>query len=257
MALLLPSLFGRLPQMTVAAVVDLFVLAFVIYHILLIIKGTRATQILVGVALLAVVYYGARWAELRTVEWVLGNVFSYLVFAIIVLFQAEIRRGLAKIGRNPFSTRFSSFQARQAFEDILMAINLFASQKIGALLVIERETGLRTYTESGIPLHAQLSYDLLAAIFQPRAPLHDGATIIREDKIVAASCFLPLSVNPIWGTQLGTRHRAAIGVTEETGAREVAPSRRAAWPGRGAIATIVRALSPIGSLSTYLPIAGS
>ncbi|MBI4464917.1 MAG: DNA integrity scanning protein DisA nucleotide-binding domain protein, partial [Acidobacteria bacterium] len=139
-------------------------------------------------------------------------------------FQNEIRRGLARMGRNPFRTRFSALKIRQAFEDILMAVNLFSTQKIGALIVLEHETGLRTYAESGISLQAQLSYDLLIAIFQPRAPLHDGAVILRENKIVAAACFLPLSINPIWGTQLGTRHRAAVGITEETDAVSIAVS---------------------------------
>jgi len=224
MAWLLPSFLPRLPELSAAAVMDILILAFVIYQILVMIQGTRATQILIGVVFLGVAYYAARWGELRTVEWLLSNLFPYLVFALIVLFQSEIRRGLAKMGRNPFGTRLSSLKVRQAFEDILMAVNLFSSQKIGALIVVERETGLRTYAESGIPLQAQLSYDLLVAIFQPHAPLHDGAVIIREDKIIAAACFLPLSVNPIWGTQLGTRHRAAVGITEETDAVAIVAS---------------------------------
>ncbi|MGH7418342.1 MAG: diadenylate cyclase, partial [Candidatus Rokuibacteriota bacterium] len=140
------------------------------------------------------------------------------------LFQAEIRRGLAKIARNPFRAWFSSFEARHFLEDLLLAISRLSAQKIGALIVLERETSLRTYTESGIPLEARLSYDLLVTIFLPRAPLHDGAAIIRKDKIIAAACFLPLSVNPIWGTQLGTRHRAAVGITEETDAVAIAVS---------------------------------
>jgi len=218
MAFLLPAWLDRLPDLTAAAVLDLLILAIVIYQIVLMIQGTRATQIVVGIALLAGAYYVARWARLQTVEWLLSNLFPYLIFALIVLFQNEIRRGLARMGRNPFRTRFSTLKAQQAFEDIVMAANLFSAQQIGALIVVERETGLRTYAESGIPLNAQLSYDLLVAIFQPRAPLHDGAVILRGDKIVAAACFLPLSINPIWGTQLGTRHRAAVGITEETDA---------------------------------------
>ena len=218
MTFLMPALFSRLPQLTIPAVVDILILSFVIYHALLIVKGTRAVQILVGVGLLVLVYYAALWAELQTIQWLLDRIFPYLIFALIVLFQAEIRRALAKIGRNPFTSRFSSLEDRHASEDIVLAATQFSSQRVGALIVIERETGLRTYTESGIPLQSQLSYDLLIAIFQQRSPLHDGAVIIRKDKIVAAACFLPLSVNPIWGTQLGTRHRAAIGITEETDA---------------------------------------
>lgn len=224
MGFLLPDIFSRLPELTLAAVVDVLILALIIYELLLIVKGTRAVQILVGVGLLVMVYYGALWGRLQTIQWLLDKIFPYLVFAFIVVFQGEIRRALARFGRNPFTTRFSSLEVRQASEDIVMAASMFASQRTGTLIVIERHTGLRTFTESGIPLNAQLSYDLLVAIFQRSSPLHDGAVIIRKDKIVAAACFLPLSVNPIWGTQLGTRHRAAIGITEETDAVAVTVS---------------------------------
>jgi diadenylate cyclase len=161
---------------------------------------------------------------LQVITWLLDNLFPFLVFALVVLFQAEIRRWLARLSRNPFGSSFSPLEARQVIEDILMAVSRLSSQRIGALIVLERETTLRTYTESGIPLQAPLSHDLLVTIFQPRAPLHDGAVILRKDKIVAAACFLPLSVNPIWGTQLGTRHRAAVGITEETDAVAIAVS---------------------------------
>jgi len=224
MAFLLPSIFNRLPQLSPAAVVDILILAFVIYHVLLIVRGTRSTQILLGVGLLVLVYYAALWGRLQTIQWLLDKIFPYLVFALIVLFQGEIRRMLAKIGRNPFSTPFSSLEMRHAAEDVVMAAATLSSKQIGALIVLERDTGLRTFTESGIPLQAQLSHDLLISIFQRGSPLHDGAVIIRKEKVVAGSCFLPLSVNPIWGTQLGTRHRAAIGITEETDAVAIAVS---------------------------------
>ena len=224
MVFLLPPIFNRLPQVTLAAVVDVLILAFVIYHVLLIVRGTRAIQILLGVGLLVLVYYVALWGRLQTIQWLLDKIFPYLVFALIVLFQSEIRRILAKIGRNPFSTPFSSLEERHAAEDVVMAAATLSAKQIGALIVFERETGLRTFTESGIPLQAQLSHDLLISIFQRGSPMHDGAVIIRKEKVVAAACFLPLSVNPIWGTQLGTRHRAAIGITEETDAVAIAVS---------------------------------
>ena len=217
MAFLLPSL-SSLPPLTLAGVVEVLILAFLVYQVLGMVRGSPASPFLVWVTLLAALYFAARWGQRETAQRFLATIFPYLVLATIVLFQAEIRRGLAKIARNPFRSRFSSFEARQFFEDIIMAMSRLSSQKIGALIVLERETALRTYTESGIPLQARLSYDLLVTIFQPRAPLHDGAVIIRKDKIIAAACFLPLSVNPIWGTQLGTRHRAAVGITEETDA---------------------------------------
>ena len=221
---MIPSLFSQLPPLTAAAVIEILILAFVIYHLLLLIKGAGTAQFLVWTVLLAAVYYGAQWGQLQVITWLLGNLFPFLVFALVVLFQAEIRRWLARISRNPFGASFSPFEARQVVEDILMAVSRLCSQRIGALIVLERETALRTYTESGIPLQAPLSHDLLVTIFQPKAPLHDGAVILRKDKVVAAACFLPLSVNPIWGTQLGTRHRAAVGITEETDAVAIAVS---------------------------------
>jgi len=213
-----------LPSLTATTVVEILVLGFLLYQIFRMFQGAQATHFLVWVALLAACYFVAKWAGFATAEWMLANAIPYAVVATVILFQAEIRRGLAKIARNPFRAWLSSFEARHFLEDILLAISRLSAQKIGALIVLERETSLRTYTESGIPLEARLSYDLLVTIFQPRAPLHDGAVIVRKDKIIAAACFLPLSVNPIWGTQLGTRHRAAVGITEETDAVAIAVS---------------------------------
>ena len=217
-------MFSQMPPFTAGAAIEILILTFVIYELLLLIRGAGAAQFLVWTVLLAALYYGSRLGKLRVITWLLGGLLPYLLFALVVLFQAEIRRWLAQITRNPFSTRMSTFEARHVVEDILMAVNRLSAQRIGALIVLERETALRTYTESGIPLHARLSHDLLLAIFQPRGPLHDGAVILRKDKIVAAACFLPLSINPIWGTQLGTRHRAAVGITEETDAVAIAVS---------------------------------
>ena len=224
MALQMTPIWSNMPPLTTAAVFDILVLAVVIYQILLLVKGIGTAQFVVWTALLAAVYYGARWGQLQVITWLLGTLFPYLLFALLVLFQAEIRRWLARMSRNPFGGAFSSFEARHVFEDILMAVSRLASERIGALIVLERETALRTYTESGIPLDARLSHDLLLTIFQRRAPLHDGAVIVRKNRVVAAACFLPLSVNPIWGTQLGTRHRAAVGITEETDALAIAVS---------------------------------
>jgi len=224
MSLVIRNLFSNLPPLTFAAALDILILSLVIYQILLLIKGLGTAQFLVWTALLAAVYYGARWGQLQVITWLLGTLFPYLLFGLLVLFQAEIRRWLARISRNPFGTPLSSFEARHVSEDILMAVTRLSAERIGALIVLERETALRTYTESGIPLQARISHDLLLTIFQRRAPLHDGAVILRKDKVVAAACFLPLSVNPIWGTQLGTRHRAAVGITEETDAVAIAVS---------------------------------
>src|SRR5438094_10663980 len=172
---------------------------------------------LVGVAALGLAFYFSRAGELATLNWMIGALLPYAAFALIVVFAPEIRQALARLGRRlTLSQALAS--AADAYDDIVLATNLFSQNQTGALIVIEREIGLRTYIESGVPLDAHLSYDLLATIFRPSAPLHDGAVIIQKDRIAAAACFLPLSMNPVLSTQLGTRHRAAIGVTEETDA---------------------------------------
>jgi diadenylate cyclase len=181
------------------------------------IRGTRAVPILVGVGGLALAFYLAHTFELKTVNWLVGTLLPYAIFALIVVFQGEIRFALAKLGRKLTLSRLSAAVA-ESYDDIVLAANLFAQNQTGALVVIEREIGLRTYIESGVPMDAQMSYDLLATIFRPSAPLHDGAVIIQKDRIAAAACFLPLSMNPVLSTQLGTRHRAGIGITEETDA---------------------------------------
>src|SRR5436309_11872224 len=205
------------PHVSVIAVLDILLVAVIIYEFLMLIRGTRAAPMLVGLAVLALAFYFARLGELRTLNWLLSTLLPYVVFALIVVFQSEIRHALANLGTR-ISFGRSSNSAGDVYDDIVLAANLFAQNQTGALIVIEREIGLRTYIESGVPLDARLSYDLLATLFRPSAPLHDGAVIIQKDRIAAAACFLPLSMNPVLSTQLGTRHRAAIGITEETDA---------------------------------------
>ena len=203
--------------MSAIAVVDILLVAVIIYELLALIRGTRAALMLVGVGGLALAFYLSRLGELATLNWLISTLLPYAVFALIVIFSAEIRQALTRLGRKLTLTRSSGSEA-EAYDDIVLAANLFCQNQTGALMVIEREIGLRTYIESGVPLDAQLSYDLLATIFRPSAPLHDGAVIIQKDRIAAAACFLPLSMNPVLSTQLGTRHRAGIGVTEESDA---------------------------------------
>ena len=167
--------------------------AFIIYEFLSLIKGTRAALMLVGVAALGLAFYVARLGELATLNWLVGTLLPYSVFALIVVFAVEIRQALARLGRKLALSRSLSSEA-DAYDDIVLAANLFCQNQTGALIVIEREIGLRTYVESGVPLDAQLSYDLLATIFRPSAPLHDGAVIVQKDRIAAAACFLPLSI---------------------------------------------------------------
>lgn len=211
------------PQISVISIVDIVLVAILIYQFLTLVRGTRAAPMLVGVATLGIAFYLARLGELRTVNWLLSTLLPYVVFALIVVFQAEIRKALANLGSR-ISLMRSSNSAADVYDDIVLAANLFSQNQTGALIVIEREIGLRTYIESGVALDARLSYDLLATVFRPSAPLHDGAVIVQRDRIAAAACFLPLSMNPVLSIQLGTRHRAAIGITEETDAVAVVVS---------------------------------
>lgn len=196
---------------------DILLVALLIYQVLVMIRGTRAAPMLAGLIVVSVIFYLARIGELTTLNWVVSRVLPYVVFALIVVFQSEIRHVLADLGRRLSFLRGSPAEG-DSYDDIVLAANLFSQHQTGALIVIEREIGLRTHIESGVPLDARLSYDLLATIFRPSAPLHDGAVIVQKDRIAAAACFLPLSMNPLLSTQLGTRHRAGIGITEETDA---------------------------------------
>jgi len=218
---LFPQLGGHWEHLSTVAVFDILVVAFLIYQFLSLIRGTRAAPMLIGVGTLVVALYIAHLAELRTVDWLVTTLLPYAMFALIVVFQSEIRQSLARLGRKLTFSRITPANGLESYDDIVLAANLFSQNQTGALIVIEREIGLRTYIESGVPLDAQLSYDLLATIFRPSAPLHDGAVIVQRDRIAAAACFLPLSMNPLLSTQLGTRHRAGIGITEETDAISV------------------------------------
>ena len=198
-------------------VLDILLVAVIIYEVLVMIRGTRAAPMLAGLAAVAVAFYLARVGELVTLNWLVSHLLPYVVFALIVVFQSEIRHVLSDVGRRVSFLRGSAAEG-DAYDDIVLAANLFSQHQTGALMVIEREIGLRTYIESGVATDAKLSYDLLATIFRPSAPLHDGAVIIQKDRLAAAACFLPLSMNPVLSTQMGTRHRAGIGITEETDA---------------------------------------
>ncbi len=198
-------------------VLDILLVAVIIYEVLAMIRGTRAAPMLAGLAAVATAFYLARIGQLVTLNWLVSHLLPYVVFALIVVFQSEIRHVLSDVGRRVSFLRGSSTDG-DAYDDIVLAANLFSQHQTGALMVIEREIGLRTYIESGVAMDARLSYDLLATIFRPSAPLHDGAVIIQKNRLAAAACFLPLSMNPVLSTQMGTRHRAGIGITEETDA---------------------------------------
>lgn len=200
-------------------VVDILIVAIVIYEILKLIRGTRAVQMALGAGLLVGMFYLSSWAHLSTVNWLIRNMVGYVVFALIVLFQTDIRRALAHFGRAPFIRLFTrTDDADEVIEELTVAATMLSGQRIGAIIAVEREIGLRNFIEAGIPLDATLTYDLLVTVFRPGSPLHDGAVIIQGDRVAAAACFLPLTVNPFVGKDFGTRHRAAIGLTEETDA---------------------------------------
>lgn len=200
-------------------IVDILVVSILIYEVLKLIRGTRAVQMVFGGGLFVALFYGSRWAHLETVNWIVRNLAGYIVFAIIVLFQSDIRRALAHFGRAPFFRYLAKAEsAEETIEEIVVAASMLSTQRVGAIIAIERQVGLRSYIEGGIPLDAVLTYDLLLSIFLPSSPLHDGAVIIREDRVAAAACFLPLTVNPRLSKELGSRHRAAIGLTEENDA---------------------------------------
>lgn len=203
------------PRLTITSVVDILFVAFLIYQFLLIIRGRRAVYVLFGMCILVITYIVSIFAHLELLRTILATLAPYTPIALIVMFQAELRRMLARLGRRPF-LGVSQLERRELTQEVLLAVNQLAQHKIGALIVLERKMGLRTFIESGVSLDATVSRDLLLAIFHPGGTLHDGAVIIQGDRIAAAACFLPLTTNPLLSTELGTRHRAALGITEES-----------------------------------------
>lgn len=234
---------AELPPLSFTAVIDILVLWVLIYQVLSMLRGTRALHMMIGVLLVAMGAVVARLAHLATINWLLDRFLPYAGIALIIVFSAEIRLTLARLGRSLTRSRLAQSNAPESYDDIVLAASLFSRHRTGALIVIEREIGLRTYIESGVPMDAKLTYDLLATIFRPSAPLHDGAAILQRDRIAAAACFLPLSMNPKLSTQLGTRHRAAIGITEESDAIAVVVSEENGAISLAVAGTIERDLS--------------
>ncbi len=198
--------------------VDMFLVWVVVYRVLILIRHTGTVQMLSGLGILAIAYLLSIWAELFTFNWILEKFFSNLFLIVVILFQGEIRRALAHIGSNPFFTGASHIQETHIVEEIAKGAIQLAQRKYGALIVIEKEINLEYFVEMGTEMDATVSAELFNSIFLPAGPLHDGAAIIRGGRLHAAGCFLPLSKNPALDKNLGTRHRAAIGLTEETDA---------------------------------------
>jgi diadenylate cyclase len=198
---------------------ELAILWFVFYMLLLFIKGTRAVQVLKGIIIIVLIFLLSKELELRTINQILAKLFTISVIAFVIIFQPELRRGLARIGQ------FGMFSGQQqALDEIVKAALILSKKKMGALIAIEREIGLKPYIESGIKMDSTISSELLNTIFSPTTPLHDGGVVVQGSVIAAAGCLLPLTQNPHVSTSLGTRHRAAMGLSEETDAVSVVVS---------------------------------
>ncbi|MGO9059486.1 MAG: diadenylate cyclase CdaA [Candidatus Binataceae bacterium] len=195
--------------------IDIGVVAFIVYRIMLLIRGTRAVQMVLGLALLGGAYIASQRLGLFTVNWLLNNFLGSLIVILVVIFQADIRRALTHVGTGPFLGFRGN--GKVAAEELAQAAGWLSAHRIGGLVVLEREVGLSDFIEAGRPVDARLSAALLETIFMPGSPLHDGAVIVQGDQVVAAKCVLPLSTSAELAS-LGTRHRAAIGLTEETDA---------------------------------------
>ena len=197
-------------------IVDIIVVAFIIYRVIILVKGTRAVPVFYGLLLLLVVFYFSGEFGLNTLHWLLANFLGSLFLVIIILFQRDIRKALAEMGAGRMF--FRSKPGLVILDELILSLISMAQKRIGALVVIEKGTPLGDVVESGVDLNSSFSKELLETIFYPNTPLHDGAAIIRGEKIVAAGCILPLAagIKPNW--DYGTRHRAAIGITEETDA---------------------------------------
>jgi diadenylate cyclase len=227
MLLLLPytEYLGRLSEPRNLA--DIILVFLLVYAVLKLVRGTRAAPMAAAIGVFALLYWLAVRKDLATLAFILRGALLYLGVAIIVLFQNEIRQALITFGnrfRMPFTRRHHGQFGEGVYDEIILAATSLASTKTGALIVIERNIGLKNIIDGGVKLDAELSYDLLVSIFNPESPLHDGAIVVRRHRVAAASCFLPLTLNPRLSRDLGTRHRAALGVTEDTDAVAVVVS---------------------------------
>jgi diadenylate cyclase len=214
-------LWSALQSFRLRDALDILLVALVFYRVFVMFKETRAIQMLLGLGGLMLASFLARYFELFSTSWLLENFWSFWVLALIVLFQPELRRVLTQLGQSRLfqgMTQAAREEQSHVMDDVVKAADALASKRIGALLVLERSTGLRNYAELGVPLDAKVSADLLVSLFLPYSPLHDGAAFIRGDRVAAAGCFLPLSRNTQLGRAMGTRHRAGLGLAEETDA---------------------------------------
>lgn len=197
---------------------DIGIIAFVVYRLIHMIRGTRAMQMIIGLVVVLLAYVSSQMLGLFTLNWMLDNFLGSIILVIIVIFQSDIRRALTQVGAAPLFGGAERIERGQLLEEITKAVVALASKRIGGLIVLEREVGLNEYIEVGTRLDARVSRELVESVFIPHSPMHDGALVIQKGRAIAARCFLPLSVDPNLSKALGTRHRAAIGLTEETDA---------------------------------------
>ena len=195
-------------------ILDVLIVAFVIYRVLLVIRGTRAAPMLWGLGLVALIYFGARQLGLNTLTWLLGNFLSSIILVVVVIFQDELRRGLTKVGLHPLFSGQRKPLVDKVLEDVSLVVQKLAADRLGALIVLQRRVGLEEFLEESVMLDALVNRKLLYSIFIKESPLHDGAVLIEGERIKAAGCVLPLSLNPDLDPSLGTRHRAGLGLSE-------------------------------------------
>lgn len=224
---------------------DILLVAFIIYRLILLVKGTRTVQMLLGLAMLLIVYVASQVAGLFTLNWLLDNFLSSIILVIVVIFQNDIRRALVHMGRNPFFAGHSLREEDQVIDELVKGCTSLAARRFGALIVIERETGINDFLEIGTELDAKVSGNLLSAVFHPQSPIHDGAAVIQRGRLSRAGCFLPLTQNPNVSLHLGTRHRAAIGLTELVDAVVIVVSEETGKVSVVIAGKMTRALDPI------------
>ena len=225
-------------------IIEILVVAFVLYRVLLLIQGTRAVQMLIGIVVLVLAYVIAWLAKLSMITYLLELVFTYGAFAALIIFQPELRAGLAHLGQSRVTRLFRRMEEMDVADEITEAIERLTRSGIGAIVVLEREMALGDYIESGSEMQAKVSADLLTTIFTPYSPLHDGAVIVRGDTIIGAGCILPLSQAPLSDRTLGTRHRAAIGLSEETDALVIVVSEETSTVSMALAGRLTRNLTP-------------
>jgi len=227
-------LFEIFTQLRWQDALDIGIIAFVLYRLIHMIRGTRAMQMIIGLVVILLAYVSSQMFGLFTLNWVLDNFLGSIILVIIVIFQSDIRRALTQVGTAPLFGGADRIERGQVLEEITKAVVSLATRRIGGLIVLEREVGLNEYIEVGTRLDARVTRELLESVFIPHSPMHDGALVIQKGRVAAARCFLPLSVDPNLSQAFGTRHRAAVGLTEETDAVAVVISEE-----RGKISLVV------------------